>query len=322
MRTTDIGSSRPAGRSLQRRIAAAIVGIGAAAGAAAGTVPARPEGRSGAVVRVSAGGERIAAIRTSRGVTTMLSLPAEATEAVCGDLFDPQTGNGCFVIQRSGRDLFLKPLRASGETNLFVKTSGATYAFDLTVVPAPRAMRIVLVETAAPDRALAAEREQVARERVALEDARRQFAAEREAAAAALDRQRVESEGAARMRAETIAREWLANGAAEAVPVVRRVARGRDRLEVTLGAAALRVRDQMMLRLTIRNGGSRPVVVGSAELTGGTRRAVPVAAVAPAGGEISVTLVFPDTPADRAASGELRLLDAGGVELARLKPFR
>jgi hypothetical protein len=257
--------------------------------AIAGTRP-----RADAVVRVSAGGERIASIRTSRGVTTMLSLPSEAKEAVCGDLFDAQTGNGCFVIQRSGRDLFLKPLKATGATNLFVKTETTTYAFDLVVGPAERAMRIVFVDTAAPDRAIAIAREQLGRERTAIGEE-------------------------ARARAETVAREWLTEGAVRAVPVARRTARGRDGFEITLGEAAWQIRERTLLRCTIRNRGSRPVVVALAELSGGTRRTAEVHTVAPAGGEVSVGLCFDGAPG---SGGELRLLDADGVELVSVKAFR
>ncbi len=285
-----------------------------AVSAIAGTRP-----RADAVVRVSAGGEHIASIRTSRGVTTMLSLPSEAKEAVCGDLFDPKTGNGCFVIQRSGRDLFLKPLKPTGATNLFVKTEAATYAFDLVVVPAERAMRIVFVDTAAPDRALSIAREQLGRDRAALEAERAQLARDREAATAELDRMRAGIGEEARARAETVAREWLVEGAVRAVPVVRRTARGRDGLEITLGEAAWQIRERTMLRCTIRNRGTRPVVVALAELSGGTRRTAQVQTVAPAGGEFSVGLCFDGAPGP---GGELRLLDAEGTELVSVKAFR
>jgi hypothetical protein len=111
------------------------------------------------VVRLVSGGETIPVVLTARGVTTMLSLPEEAREAVCGDLYDPQTSSGGYVVQRSGRDLFLKPLRAAGVSNLFVKTERATYAFELEVVAPERAMRIVrvaLAPEARPERALEA----------------------------------------------------------------------------------------------------------------------------------------------------------------------
>jgi hypothetical protein len=116
--------------------------------------------RAPSVVRVVSGGDELPVIRTACGLTTMLSLPEEAREAICGDLFDPQTGAGGFVIQRSGRDLFLKPLRAAGASNLFVKTERATYGFELEVVAPSRAMRIVRVELAnhPPPASLAAPR--------------------------------------------------------------------------------------------------------------------------------------------------------------------
>lgn len=285
---------------------------------------ARPEPfplapRADAVVRLSAGGERIAEIRTARGVTTMISLPAEAKEAVCGDLFDAQSGNGCFVIQRSGRDLFLKPLKASGSTNLFVKTDSATYAFDLSVVPPGRAMRIVFVETAAPDRALAAERANLERDRAGLERDREQLAKDRAAAVIELDRSRAAIAEEANARAEGIARSWIADGAVDGAVLSRRSARGRSGIEVTLGSVAVRIGDRTALRCTVRNSGSKPVEIAQAEWSDTARRTTPVQTVAPAGGEIHVALWFPGPPLAR---GELRLLDASGAEIVAMRPFR
>src|SRR5436309_11926028 len=42
-----------------------------------------------AVAHVAAGGGTIPLIRTAHGLTTMISLPEEAKEAICGDLYDP-----------------------------------------------------------------------------------------------------------------------------------------------------------------------------------------------------------------------------------------
>lgn len=281
--------------------------------------PVRTAPRSEAVVRVSAGGERIASIRTSRGVTTMLSLPAEAKEAVCGDLFDAQTGNGCFVIQRSGRDLFLKPLKPTGATNLFVKTEAATYAFDLVVVPADRAMRIVFVDTAAPDRAVVAERAKLERDRAALELDREQLAKDRLSAATELDRLRTAVEEESRARAETIARQWVADGLVDAVAITRRTARGRNGFEIVLGSVALRLGERTALRCTMKNAGPAAVVVATAEWSDGARRVTPVHAVVPAGGEVSVALWFPGAPGVR---GDLRLLDPAGMELVAIQMTR
>src|SRR5262245_22935428 len=159
-------------RASVSRLAATVVIAGlTAAGVAAGE---RRPAAAPPVVSVTSGGERIPTIRTGRGVTTMLSLPEEAREAVCGDLYDSQSGNGGFVIQRSGRDLFLKPLRAAGGTNLFVKTERTTYAFELVVVAPAQAMRIVRVEVT-PDARDVSEREHLARDRAALDAERAAF---------------------------------------------------------------------------------------------------------------------------------------------------
>ena len=317
MRMLATGLGRVAAVSVKVAILVAAAGAGMSGPHQSVIAGTRP--KTDAVVRVSAGGERIASIRTSRGVTTMLSLPAEAKEAVCGDLFDAQTGNGCFVIQRSGRDLFLKPLKAAGATNLFVKTEASTYAFDLVVVSPERAMRIVYVDTAAPDRALVAASERLERERAALDAERSQFASEREAATAELDRQRSAIGEEAGARAETVVREWLVAGVVRAVPVARRTARGRDRLEIEFDEAALVVRELTILRGMIRNRGAKPAVVATAELSGGSRRIATVNTVAPAGGEVSFALVFAGAPGP---GGEVRLLDADGVELVSVKAFR
>ena len=178
----------------------------------------------------------------------MLSLPEEAREAVCGDLYDPQSGDGGFVIQRSGSDLFVKPLRAAGGTNLFVKTECATYAFELVVVAPARAMRIVHVEPA-PARARE-ERDHLSRDRAALDADRAAFERERAAAAADLERRRADLDRQAGERAEALARELVVasvRDGAISVPVTRRDARGRG-IEVELGGALLSIGGRAYLR--------------------------------------------------------------------------
>jgi hypothetical protein len=103
--------------------------------------------------------DQIGLVKTGQGITTRISFPRPVSEIVCGDLYDPGSGKGSFVVQRSGNDVFLKPVVSKAYSNLFVKTgeSGAhVYNFDLTVVSASEAHRVVNVTgpAAQPDAAI------------------------------------------------------------------------------------------------------------------------------------------------------------------------
>ena len=294
---------------------ATLVALVATTASAGERRPATPPADA-AIASVTSGGESIPTIRTGRGITTMLSLPEEAREAVCGDLYDPQTGDGGFVIQRSGRDLFVKPLHASGGTNLFVKTDCATYAFELVVVAPGRAMRIVHVEPA-PARARE-ESDRLASDRAALERDRDAFERDRAAAAADLERRRSDLEREARARAEARVREAVAASVRDetfAALVVRRAARGRA-IEIEVGPAMLCLGGRAYLRCTIRNRGHEPVTVAVAEIAGSRTSLDHV--VAPAAPS---TLVL-ECAAPPGRDALLRLLDRSGAELVALHPFR
>ena len=108
------------------------------------------------VVTLGLGTDRIGEIRTAQGITTMIRFTEAVQDIVCGDLYDPNTGKGTFVVQRSGtnehpgNEVFVKPVSSKGASNMFVKTDGKhTYSFDLTVVATPQAHRIVNVAEAA-----------------------------------------------------------------------------------------------------------------------------------------------------------------------------
>lgn len=101
------------------------------------------------------GPDEIGLVKTAQGITTRISFPEKVLESICGDLYDPGTGKGTFVIQNSGNDVFLKPIASRGMSNLFVKTGGEAgtriYNFDLTVVAtAQMAHRVVNVAAAEP----------------------------------------------------------------------------------------------------------------------------------------------------------------------------
>src|SRR5215831_13457670 len=101
-----------------------------------------------AIVKVTLGPDQIATIKTGQGITTRVSFPDQVKEIICGDLYDPTTGKGGFVVQRSENDVFLKPIPTKGMTNLFVKTGEKgdhIYNFDLSIGPVVEAHRVVNV---------------------------------------------------------------------------------------------------------------------------------------------------------------------------------
>ena len=113
-----------------------------------------------AVTSLPLGPDRIGEIRTAQGITTMIRFPDPVQEIICGDLYDPSTGKGTFVVQRSGssdrpgNEVFIKPVSPKGLSNMFVKTSDGkhTYSFDLTIVATPQAAHrmINVTDPAAP----------------------------------------------------------------------------------------------------------------------------------------------------------------------------
>lgn len=103
------------------------------------------------IVTVTLGPNQIGQVKTSQGITTRIIFPEPVKEIICGDLYDPTTGKGTFVVQRIDNDVFLKPVVANGLSNVFVKTGDKgehTYAFDLQVVPLEQGHRVVNVASA------------------------------------------------------------------------------------------------------------------------------------------------------------------------------
>jgi vacuolar-type H+-ATPase subunit H len=100
------------------------------------------------IVNVSMGPNQIGQVKTTQGITTRVTFPEAVRDIICGDLYDPATGKGSFVVQRIDNDIFLKPVVAKGLSNLFVKTGEKgehTYSFDLLVVASEQAHRVVNV---------------------------------------------------------------------------------------------------------------------------------------------------------------------------------
>jgi type IV secretory pathway VirB9-like protein len=268
------------------------------------------------IVRVTANDRAIPVIRTAPGITTMISLPEPAAEAICGDLYDEQTNAGGFVVQRSGRDVFVKPLSAPRETNLFLKTARATYAFELVVVAQPKAMHVVYVDGAAPTQPFEAERAACERERAELREA---LVAAR-AGATAHSSQREELSRGVREQSEQLARSWVEAAVARdgaMMEIVRR-ARREGGLEVRLGPAVLSVGGRSYLPCVIRNLSGRAVTVSSAEFGGEPARRAALELALKPGESRSAVAVFDGPPPGRVP---LRLLGPSRTPLLTLHPF-
>lgn len=100
------------------------------------------------IVTIRLAKDQIATVKTAPGITTRLVFPDQVNEIICGDLYDPASGRGTFVIQRGGNDVFLKPVATKGLSNMFVKTVQSdenVYSFDLLIVTADQAHRVVNV---------------------------------------------------------------------------------------------------------------------------------------------------------------------------------
>lgn len=100
------------------------------------------------IVTIALGPNQIGQVKTTQGITTRVTFPETVRDIICGDLYDPSTGKGSFVVQRIDNDVFLKPVVAKGLSNLFVKTGEKgehTYSFDLQVVSLDQAHRVVNV---------------------------------------------------------------------------------------------------------------------------------------------------------------------------------
>lgn len=105
------------------------------------------------VVTIKLTEDQIAKIITSPGIVSRISFPDEVKEVICGDLYDPASGTGSFVIQRSGTDVFVKPVVAKGMSNLFVKVGDegeTTYGLDLEIGSPSQAQRVVNIVDARP----------------------------------------------------------------------------------------------------------------------------------------------------------------------------
>ncbi len=105
------------------------------------------------------GSDQIGVINTSQNITTRISFDEPVKEIVCGDLYDPESGKGTFVFQKSGdqtnpgKDVYVKPVASKGSSNVFITIGGkeeAIFNFKLEVVPSQQAYYVVKVKLAQP----------------------------------------------------------------------------------------------------------------------------------------------------------------------------
>jgi Conjugal transfer protein len=252
------------------------------------------------VATFALGPDRIGEIRTAQGITTMIRFPEAVQEIICGDLYDPGTGKGTFVVQRSGatdhpgNEVFIKPVSVRGASNMFVKTDGKrTYSFDLTIVPTTQAHRLINITDLAPDQRssepeksspdferLKAEAEQQARQKAGeiLRSAQQQ--ADRKIAEA--DARIAETERLAPQRADQeIERRFiqaLMLGLRETkVSTIRATAK---KIVITLDPRMLVFDEKAYLRYTIQNTGDKDFAFTAVSLeTGEGKEANPLTIV-------------------------------------------
>jgi TonB family protein len=100
------------------------------------------------IVTIRLEADQIGTVKTGEKLSTRLSFRESVKEVICGDLYDPTSGVGSFVIQRIDNDVFIKPVVSKGVSNLFVKTGQKgeyIYNFSLLIVPADQAYLVVKV---------------------------------------------------------------------------------------------------------------------------------------------------------------------------------
>ncbi|HEX8091119.1 MAG TPA: TonB family protein [Blastocatellia bacterium] len=106
------------------------------------------------VLTLTLGPNDIGGVHTASGITTRISFAETVKQIVCGDLFDPVTGRGAFLVQTNENEVYIKPVSDKGISNLFVKVGEKKgdqhiYNFDLFIVPVEQANRVVNVISAA-----------------------------------------------------------------------------------------------------------------------------------------------------------------------------
>jgi hypothetical protein len=237
---------------------------------------AAPAAASG-IIFVDVTPDSITTIKTAQNLITRIALSREAKQAICGDLFDPGTNAGSFVINRDGNDVFIKPVVAKGQTNLFIKTDQETYNFDLVVVPASQAYRVVNVNVPSYAAQIEAKREAAEREieqqRTALAtemeqqlDTRRRELEQKAATDLAAEQKKLRVE-ADRRAGDMAVRRFIDGLMQGFTTVALRERRGQlEQVEVAVDDAAYVFEGKLYVRYRVTNRGGREVTLGEPRL--------------------------------------------------------
>jgi hypothetical protein len=209
------------------------------------------------IMTVTLGPDQIGVVKSAQGLTTRLAFPDAVTEIVCGDLYDPTSGKGSFVVQRSDKDVYIKPIAAGGASNLFVKTGEKgerVYNFDLLIVPFAQANRVIHVKDPAPRRQPVAEDPAPQKSEEIINDARQKagrIIAEAEQRAGDIDRKAYDR---ARLEAKQRFTRALIMGLREAkISAPRALAKG---CSITVDPRVLTFDGVSYLRFTLQNSGT------------------------------------------------------------------
>ncbi len=240
------------------------------------------------ITSLALGPDQIGQVKAAVGISTRISFPEPVQEIICGDLYDPGSGKGTFVVQRSGtdqrpgNDVFLKPVASKGMSNMFVRTGEGgehVYNFDLEIVPTSQAQRVVNITYTPKSRSKEGEDSSMAqpngenpgdleqRKTQVLEAARRQaddivrnarqqadrIAAEAEAKVAETERQSTERLQQERFR--SFMRAYML-GVRETKIKNSRVA--VNKVVLALDPKIFTFDDKAFVRYTIQNGGDQP----------------------------------------------------------------
>jgi hypothetical protein len=227
------------------------------------------------VTSISLRPDQIGVVKTAQALSTRISFPDPVKEIICGDLYDPATGRGSFVVQRAENDVFIKPVVDKGLSNLFVKTgdrSEKVYNFDLAIVSPSEAVRVMNVVNPgqrpadsatdpSDDRQLSAARDAA---RVEAEDIVRKAKADAAKIVSDAEQQAMTRDREAEASAQSeVQRRFIAAlmlGVRESKVANPRIM--TRRVIVTLDPRALTFSDRAYLRYTIQNTGGPDFVFG------------------------------------------------------------
>lgn len=118
------------------------------------TTASQSQNQKKLIITIKLGPDQIGEVKTGERLSTRLSFREPIKEVICGDLYDPGSGTGSFVVQRIDNNVFIKPVVSKGFSNMFVKVGDAgehIYNFSLVIVPPEQAYLIVNVVDASPN---------------------------------------------------------------------------------------------------------------------------------------------------------------------------